>query len=99
VRARTSTERRQEPLHELLDGFANLVAERVSDRVAEALKAQRESSSSAKKPDFLSERELADRTGISRRSLQGWRQKGRGPRWVKLGGRVLYDASAIDNLK
>lgn len=38
----------------------------------------------------LSTRELAERWNISRRTLDRWRWAGEGPRFLKLGGRVVY---------
>lgn len=38
----------------------------------------------------LNEELLARRLKMSPRTLQGWRQAGRGPRYLKLGGRVVY---------
>jgi hypothetical protein len=86
-------------LHGILSGLADLIAARVSANLSEALKAQEPAvSARAKGPDYLSEIALSERTGISRRTLQAWRARGRPPRWVKLGSRVLYDARAVDEL-
>lgn len=38
----------------------------------------------------LNESGLADRLRLSVRTLQRWRWKGRGPPYLKLGGRVVY---------
>ncbi|MBN8995164.1 MAG: helix-turn-helix domain-containing protein [Rhizobiales bacterium] len=38
----------------------------------------------------LNETELSDRLRLSVRTLQRWRWKGRGPRYLKMGGRVAY---------
>lgn len=38
----------------------------------------------------LNQNELAARWGISHRTLERWRWAGEGPRFVKLGGRVVY---------
>ena len=45
---------------------------------------------------YLSERELAAYSGISARTLQGWRLHNQGPAWRKLGGAVRYDVQAFD---
>ena len=34
--------------------------------------------------------ELSDRWNVSHRTLEQWRWKGIGPRYLKIGGRVLY---------
>lgn len=38
----------------------------------------------------LNQIDLADRWNISHRTLERWRFTGEGPRFVKLGGRVVY---------
>jgi len=45
---------------------------------------------------FLNQHELAERWRISHRTLERWRWQGRGPRYLKVGGRVLYRAEDID---
>ena len=45
----------------------------------------------------LSEREAAGYLGpVSMRTLQDWRNKGIGPAYTKLGGRVAYDVADLD---
>ena len=44
----------------------------------------------------LNQLELAQRWRISHRTLERWRWQGRGPRYLKVGGRVLYRAEDID---
>jgi hypothetical protein len=43
----------------------------------------------------LSQRELAERWTISPRTLERWRWLGVGPRFLKLGGRVVYRIADI----
>ena len=38
----------------------------------------------------LTQNELADRWSLSPRTLEQWRWRGVGPRFLKLGGRVVY---------
>lgn len=38
----------------------------------------------------LNETELSDRLRLSVRTLQRWRWKGKGPSYLKMGGRVVY---------
>jgi hypothetical protein len=46
---------------------------------------------------FYSERELAIYSGISARTLQGWRLRSQGPPWRKFcGSSVRYDLKAFD---
>lgn len=44
----------------------------------------------------LSTRELAERWSISPRTLERWRWAGEGPRFLKLGGRVVYRIADIE---
>jgi predicted site-specific integrase-resolvase len=43
----------------------------------------------------LNENELAQRWGVSPKTLQRWRNEGRGPRYLKLSKRVSYPVDAI----
>ena len=43
----------------------------------------------------LNENELAQRWGLSPKTLQRWRNEGRGPRYLKLSKRVSYPVDAI----
>ena len=50
-------------------------------------------------PDFLLERELAERWRISVRTLQRWRGEGSGPAFLRLGRRVAYRLSDIESFE
>jgi len=41
-------------------------------------------------PSRLTERELARHWRVTPRTLQRWREKGFGPAWLRIGGRILY---------
>ncbi|AUM00806.1 DNA-binding protein [Rhodocyclaceae bacterium] len=43
----------------------------------------------------LNENELAQRWGLSPKTLQRWRSEGRGPRYLKLSKRVSYPLDSI----
>ena len=43
----------------------------------------------------LNENELAQRWGLSPKTLQRWRSEGRGPRYMKLSKRVGYPVDAV----
>ena len=43
----------------------------------------------------LNENELAQRWGISPKTLQRWRSEGRGPKYVKLSKRVSYPLETV----
>lgn len=44
----------------------------------------------------LNQRELAERWNLSARSLERWRWLGEGPRFLKIGGRVVYRLQDIE---
>jgi hypothetical protein len=44
----------------------------------------------------LDQKTLAERWLISPRTLDQWRWQGRGPRFLKIGGRVVYRLSDIE---
>ncbi len=44
----------------------------------------------------LSTRDLAERWNISAKTLERWRWAGEGPRFLKLGGRVVYRLTDIE---
>lgn len=45
---------------------------------------------------FFSQEELAQRWLISKRTLERWRWLGTGPRYHKIGGRVIYKRDDIE---
>jgi predicted site-specific integrase-resolvase len=44
----------------------------------------------------LNQAQLAERWGVSPRTLERWRWRGQWPRFLKLGGRVAYRLSDIE---
>jgi hypothetical protein len=44
----------------------------------------------------LDQKNLAERWLISARTLEQWRWQGRGPRYLKIGGRVVYRLSDVE---
>jgi hypothetical protein len=44
----------------------------------------------------LNQIDLSKRWNISHRTLERWRWKNKGPAFLKLGGRVLYELHAIE---
>ena len=46
--------------------------------------------------NHLDENRLAERWSMSARTLQRWRQDGKGPPFLKLGGRVMYRLCDIE---
>ena len=45
---------------------------------------------------LLTETEVAERLNVSIRTLQGWRLRGGGPLYVKIGARVRYRGEDLD---
>jgi hypothetical protein len=46
---------------------------------------------------FLTSKELADRWRLSDQTLANWRHARKGPRFVKVGNRVLYPVEVIQD--
>jgi hypothetical protein len=44
----------------------------------------------------LNEAALSKRWSISPRTLQKWRQEGKGPAYLKLGGRIVYRLADVE---
>lgn len=42
---------------------------------------------------------LAERWGVSQRTLERWRWLGFGPRYIKVGGRVVYRVDEIEDFE
>lgn len=78
-----------------VDALLDQLAEHIATRVAERLSQREPEKPPAHEADFLSEAEIARRTGISQRTLQGWRFSGRGPRFTRVGRKVLYPAADL----
>jgi hypothetical protein len=47
----------------------------------------------------LEQKELAERWRMSPRTLEQWRWQERGPRFLKLGGRVVYPVNEVENFE
>lgn len=82
-------------LDAILDQLAEAVASRLAERLAEAEHTGKPEQKAGREPDFYTEKEVSTRTGISRRTLQGWRAFGRGPKHTKAGGKVLYPVAEL----
>ena len=83
-------------LEAFLELFAKAVAPLIAEQISVHLRKGLPEPSTMKAPDYYSEQDLEKRTGISRRTWQGRRQRGDGPQWVKLGSRVLYPQKTTD---
>jgi transposase-like protein len=49
--------------------------------------------------NYLCEKHLARKWGISFRTLQKWRWRNTGPPYIKIGGRVRYSPESIKNFE
>jgi predicted DNA-binding transcriptional regulator AlpA len=47
-------------------------------------------------PRFLRTKEAAKRIGFSPKTLQNWRSSGKGPPWLRIGGKVVYEVAPFD---
>jgi len=47
----------------------------------------------------LNEIQLADRCDLSPRTPEQWRWRGVGPRYLKIGGRVIYSLAEVERCK
>jgi len=56
----------------------------------------REESSSRQAPTVLDTRAAADFLGVSARTLEGFRVRGGGPRFAKIGGSVRYRIASLE---
>jgi hypothetical protein len=46
---------------------------------------------------LINQRTLSDRWSVSERTLERWRWRGHGPRYIKLGNRVMYKLEDIED--
>jgi hypothetical protein len=46
--------------------------------------------------EHINQVELSRRWRLSPRTIEGWRQRGIGPRFLKVGGRVLYRIADVE---
>ena len=49
----------------------------------------------ARSLDFFTEEDFASLAGIKASTAEAWRKRGKGPRFVRLGNRVLYPRDAV----
>ena len=80
-----------------INGLLDLLAEAVAARVARHLAKHPDQleQSQGREPDFVTEQEIEQRFSIPRKTLQGWRSRGCGPRFVKVGRKVLYPLAEL----
>ena len=76
----------------LLDELAEMIAERVSERLAKVAPAPPSQS------EFLTTVQVAKLTGLGTSTLENYRHDGVGPKWVKLrpGGQIRYSRAELE---
>jgi transcriptional regulator with XRE-family HTH domain len=47
----------------------------------------------------LNQEQLAERLGVSQRTIEGWRQRGRGPAYLRMGGRIAYRLADVERFE
>jgi transcriptional regulator with XRE-family HTH domain len=47
----------------------------------------------------LSQAQLAQRLGLSQRTLEGWRYRGKGPAYLRLEGRIAYRLTDVERFE
>ena len=47
----------------------------------------------------LSQEQLARRLGVSQRTLEGWRYRGKGPAYLRLEGRIAYRVTDVERFE
>lgn len=47
----------------------------------------------------LSQKELAQRLGLSERTIEGWRYRGKGPDYLRLEGRIAYRLADVERFE
>ncbi len=45
---------------------------------------------------YITDVELAERIKVSRVTIQGWRQRGEGPPFYRIGRRIIYDWAEVE---
>jgi hypothetical protein len=68
----------------------------VTAQLDQALRTSTEQVMSVK---HLKQEDLAGRWGISPRTLERWRWLGQGPRYIKIGGRVVYRLEDVERFE
>jgi hypothetical protein len=47
----------------------------------------------------LNQEQLAQRLGVSERTLEGWRYRAKGPAYLRLGGRIAYRLADVERFE
>ena len=79
---------------DVIDMIADALAKRLAHHIPPTAAPTSRSTEAAA---FLDEKAVAKLVGLSRRTLQGWRARGQGPKFRKAGSRVLYRRSDVES--
>jgi hypothetical protein len=83
--------------HGPVDGFIGAIVdaidERLTARLTELLQAR--PSQPTADPPYFDQAALAERLRVSARTLEKWRQRGKGPPYRQAGKRVLYPSAGV----
>jgi hypothetical protein len=55
--------------------------------------------SASPKIRHLSQAQLAERLGVSQRTLEGWRYRGKGPAYLRLESRIAYRLTDVERFE
>jgi hypothetical protein len=47
----------------------------------------------------LNQEQLAERLGVLQRTVEGWRYRGEGPAYLRLGGRIAYRLADVERFE
>ena len=47
----------------------------------------------------LNQKQLAERLGLSERTIEGWRYRGKGPDYLRLEGRIAYRLADVERFE
>jgi excisionase family DNA binding protein len=79
----------------LADSLGALMADLVADGALN-LSGMPRATATAKPAEYITAKQLAERLGLSRQTIDSWRYQGTGPRWRKLGRVVRYSVADVD---
>jgi uncharacterized protein YjcR len=49
--------------------------------------------------EFLTTNDLAERWGVHPVTVRKWKKRGTGPKWVKIGGKVMYPIDKVKEME
>jgi excisionase family DNA binding protein len=80
-----------------LDALAELLANHVAEKVIERLPQQVQAHADApKKRQYMTTKQAAEELGLGTSTLEIWRTKGTGPKWIKVGRAIRYSRGDLE---